>query len=297
MLTRSQCPAKLTPPPLSARQSTEGILKITKSMKMVSAAKLRGTQKELDAGKAFGMSVDRMLPAPCINEDFAEGLYEAEFPTEKTAIIVMASDKGLCGGVNTQAAKYCKMILDSETVGEASVFMVGDKARGALVRTHGQFIKGSLDECWKPGMNFAKASAIAHRVLSMDEFEQVQIIYNEFKTVVTYIPTMQPVRIFNTIADPAGDFPAPLQGYELEPEVPAEVMTNLAEYTLAVKIYHAALENATSEESSRMSAMENASKNAGEMVEKLTIKYNRARQAKITTELIEIISGAESLKD
>ena len=148
-------------------------------------------------------------------------------------------------------------------------------------------------------MNFNKALSIAERITAIEDVDYVRIAYNRFVNSITYETEFKDVvnfTSFDSIDEDNADLPTPLNRYELEYESNQEALANIYEYGLAVELYGCLLESATSEQSSRMSAMDNASKNAGEMVEKLTVQFNRARQAKITTELIEIISGAESLK-
>lgn len=148
-------------------------------------------------------------------------------------------------------------------------------------------------------MNFNKALSIAERITAIEDVDCVRIGYNRFVNSITYETEFKDVvnfTKFDVVDEDHADLPTPLNRYEIEYESNQEALANIFEYGLAVELYGCLLESATSEQSSRMSAMDNASKNAGEMVDKLTVQFNRARQAKITTELIEIISGAESLK-
>jgi F-type H+-transporting ATPase subunit gamma len=170
----------------------------------------------------------------------------------------------------------------------AGLMVLGDKGRAQLRRGYGDRFVSSITERDMP-YNFDLASAIASETIDK-EFDAIHIVYNTFKSAIAYVPTIK------TIV-PLTDHNAPsLTTFEVEPENDAETLQNFHEYTLATNIYYSLLENATSEQSSRMNAMENASKNAGEMIASLTLRYNRARQARITTELIEIISGAAALE-
>ena len=226
-----------------------------------------------------------MAGAPAELEDHSTD----EFP-QKNLLVVCSSDKGLCGGVNTILARMTRQLIASmDAQGkEAHIFVLGDKGRSALRRVYGDRFVGSATERVMP-YSFDLASKIAADTMEGD-YDAVHILYNEFKSAISYIPSITTI---TPKMDPADEFFAP---YEVEPENDPETLLSFHEYTLATKMYYAMLENATSEQSSRMSAMENASKNAGEMIEKFTLQYNRARQARITTELIEIISGASALE-
>jgi F-type H+-transporting ATPase subunit gamma len=203
----------------------------------------------------------------------------------------MTTDKGLCGGVNTILTRMTRQLiarLDSAKK-DARLVILGDKGRAQMRRAFSDRIIMSMTERVVP-YNFDLASALAQDLLVSTEYQGVHVVYNRFKSAISYIPTIRSIT-------PLLDSNAPkLTSFEVEPENDAETLQNFYEYTLATQVYYAMLENATSEQSSRMNAMENASKNAGEMINKLTLQYNRARQARITTELIEIISGATALK-
>jgi F-type H+-transporting ATPase subunit gamma len=168
------------------------------------------------------------------------------------------------------------------------IIILGDKGKSQLRRAYSDKIIGSFTERSLP-YNFDLASAITQEIIS-SEFDAVHLLYNEFKSAIAYIPS---IKTIHPKQDPTLPFFHP---YEVEPDNDTDTLDNFFEYTMATQVYHSLLENATSEQSSRMNAMENASKNASEMIGKLTLQYNRARQARITTELIEIISGASALK-
>jgi len=285
-------------------------------MKMVSAAKLRGDQDRLEKSETWFKSMQNVFPQdPEARKGTTEDGEVIEADEGGTELYIMTtSDRGLCGGVNSMVSKLVKAEIDDNNKGvaDAPVFIIGDKGRPVMARTHGDHIACTVDECWKAPMNFSVAGSIALRALAAAENSDastVSITYNRFKSAISYDTT----RFFMTNFSVGGDsltsaeaqaeggdaeerVPPYLRDYEMEPESKAEALQNLFEFSLAGSIYGACIENAASEQSSRMSAMDNASKNAGEMIESLTLQYNRARQAKITTELIEIISGAESLK-
>lgn len=219
---------------------------------------------------------------------------------------MISSDRGLCGGVNSYVAKKIKAQLDEDVAGglDPKVFIVGDKGAPLMQRTHGSLVLGAIAEPWKTPMNLTKAMAIAERVLAVsakNDVDVIRIAYNRFVNSISYVTEFREVPVFTKLVAGAVEgetleLPIPLSRYELEYESPMEAVDNIMEYALSVQLYGCALESATSEQSSRMTAMDNASKNASELVDSLTVKFNRARQAKITTELTEIISGAESLK-
>lgn len=218
-----------------------------------------------------------------------ETLDVSNFPA-KNLFVVMTTDKGLCGGVNTiltrmTRAAVSKLDADGKKV---DLFILGEKGRAQMRRTHGDRYIGSATDRLMP-YTFELATALTQEVLN-GEYDAVHLLYNKFKSAIVYIPSVKSV---TPLLDPASPF---LFNFAVEPDNDPETLQNFYEYTLATKVYHSLLDNATSEQSSRMSAMENASKNAGEMLGKLNLQYNRARQARITTELIEIISGASALK-
>jgi len=280
--------------------STENIRKITASMKMVSAAKLRGDQERLDLGRPFGTTMSKIFNAQPTEEDVVVAR-EVKNPL----YVVISSDRGLCGGVNSAVAKATKAAIDKDVAKglNPKVFIIGDKGSGPLVRTHGDYVLGQINEFYKTPVNFDKACLVVDRLFeAYPEADQFNIVFNRFVSAIVYETEINTnanfAAVLNAEADDesASEKPFPLNKYEGEMESTEEQLLNLTEFGLATQLYGCLVESATSEQSSRMNAMENASKNASEMKEKLTIRFNRARQAKITTELIEIISGAESLQ-
>lgn len=277
--------------------STGNIQKITKSMKMVSAAKLRGDQTRLELGKAFGASFQPILNATPGDEDVA--LPEAKNPM----YVVLSSDRGLCGGVNSFVAKETtrNVQADIDAGKDPKIIVLGDKANAPLVRNFPDRVVGQVHERSKSPANMTKALVMADRVIgAAPDADVYRVVYNRFVSAIKYDTLVQDVPNYAALAAVEdvdnNDLPFPLNSYEGEMESTEEGLTNMVEFGLATQLYGCIIDSATSEQSARMQAMDNASKNAQEMVEKLTIRYNRARQAKITTELIEIISGAESLK-
>jgi len=264
---------------------TKNIAKITKSMKMVSAAKLRGDQQRLAAADPFASWASIITG----KEKDLENLPVTDFPA-KNLIVAMTTDKGLCGGVNTILCRMTRQLmarLDAEGKGY-DLLVFGEKGRGQLRRQYADKIIGTATDRVMP-YNFDLACALTQDTM-IGDYDSVHLVYNEFKSAIAYTPSIKSI---SPLLDPASPF---LCNFTVEPENSPEILQNFFEYTMACQIYHSLMENATSEQSSRMNAMENASKNAGEMINKLTLQYNRARQARITTELIEIISGASALK-
>lgn len=271
-------------------QSTKNIQKITSSMKMVSAAKLKGDENRRTSAIAFNTWAEALNGAPKFIED---ATFE-ELP-EKCLIVPLSSDKGLCGGVNsfiTRSVKQCITSLEAQGK-SADIAIIGDKGRGQLRRQHADYIKLTLTEVESPG-NFTLAGAIASDLIAngAGDYDAVVIMYNAFKNAATYNQMYKVIKPFSGTGEAE-----PLLAYEFEPDTKSEVLVDLQEYLLTSEIYHSFMDGAAAEQSSRMTAMENASKNAGEMIDSLTLQYNRARQARITTELIEIISGAAALED
>ncbi len=202
----------------------------------------------------------------------------------------MTTDKGLCGGVNTILCRMTRQLMARLTAEgkDYDLFVLGEKGRGQLRRQFADKIVGCATDRVMP-YNFDLACAMVQDTL-VGDYDSIHLVYNEFKSAIAYTPS---IKTITPLLDPASPF---LYSYEVEPDNDRETLLNFFEYTFACQMYHSLMENATSEQSSRMNAMENASKNAGEMINKLTLQYNRARQARITTELIEIISGASALK-
>jgi F-type H+-transporting ATPase subunit gamma len=205
-------------------------------------------------------------------------------------MVVLTTDKGLCGGVNSILTRMTRQLAARLTAAnkQFEVIAVGEKGRTQLRRVFRENLKLSLTDRVSP-YTFDLACAIAREAM-VYEYESIHICYNKFKSAIVYIPSIKSIKPLLNHNDPF------LYKYEVEPELDGETLQNFYEYTLATQIFHSLMDNATSEQSSRMNAMENASQNASDMINKLTLQYNRARQARITTELIEIISGAAALK-
>ncbi|QDZ17814.1 gamma subunit of F1F0 ATP synthase [Chloropicon primus] len=264
-------------------KSVGNIMKITKAMKMVAAARMRGAQQKVEACRGM---VDPSIKLFGDNP-MVEG---------KSVTIPVTSDKGLCGGVNSQVNRVVKVIQECKgpEAETPRVCIVGDKGRSVLSRGMPDEIDFIASEATKQAVTFATASAIAEEVLKTDSAAS-RIVFNKFKSAIAFMPTVATVPSPETIeSQPA--LVEKFDEYELEGPDRSEFLTDLQEFNLASTLYWGMLENGCSEQASRVQAMENSSKNAEEMLSALTIKYNKTRQAGITTELIEIISGAVALE-
>jgi len=269
-------------------QSTKNIMKITSSMKMVSAAKLKGDEDRLKKARPF----NSWTSALCTEPRLLEGATYEELP-QKTMIVSFTSDKGLCGGINsyiTRGTKDCVKKL-TEQGKECDVVVIGDKGRGQLRRFLADRIQRSATEVVSPG-TFTLASALATELMKAGaaDYDAVLIMYNSFVNAAVYKQKYKIIKPF----EKEGDEVVSLSDYEFESDK-AEAMQDMHEFMIASQVFHSFMDGAASEQSARMAAMENATKNAGELVDSLTLKYNRARQSRITTELIEIISGASAI--
>ena len=275
-------------------QSTKNLSKITSSMKMVSAAKLKGDETRLKGADAFNAWTTPLCAGPTL----VDGATFEELP-KKVLIVSFSSDKGLCGGVNSyisRAVRNCAAQLAAQGK-ECDLAVVGDKGRAQLKRTHGEKIIRSMTDVISPG-TFFLASSLASELIeagATTEYDGVVLIYNKFINAATYNSMYKVITPFVIEAE-EGNETMPAVEFDSD-STKTEVMEDMYEYLLASQIFHSFMDGAASEQSSRMTAMENASKNANEMIDALTLKYNRVRQTRITTELIEIISGAAALDD
>lgn len=261
-------------------KSVKNIQKITQSMKMVSAAKYSRAERDLKAARPYGIGAQQFFEKTEIQAD--------EKAERKKLFIAITSDRGLCGAVHTGVARYIRNELAKDN-SNTKIICVGDKSRTILARLYGKNILMVANEVGRLPPTFLDASRIAHEVLKCGyEFTEGDIVYNKFKTVVSY--NCQTLPIYSA---PTVEKSEKLVAYD---SLDAEVIQSYLEFSLASLIFFTMKEGACSEQSSRMTAMDNASKNAGEMIDKLTLTFNRTRQAVITRELIEIISGAAALQ-
>jgi len=280
-----QCRGFATLKDISIRlKSVKNIQKITKSMKMVAAAKYAKAERELKGARSYGEGAqaffDNLAVEPAVDDT------KTKEGGTKRLLILITSDRGLCGAVHTSIAKEAKNILKNKPADvDYKLVCIGDKSRAILQRLHAPLMLFSGSEIGRQPPTFEDASIAANAILNSGyEYDEGAIIFNRFKTVVSYNTKLLPLVPLATVR--ANE---KLNSYD---SVDDDVLQSYTEYSLAQLIYYAMKESATSEQSSRMTAMDGASKNAGEMIDKLTLQFNRTRQAVITRELIEIISGA-----
>ena len=288
--------------------SVKSTQKITSAMKMVAAAKLRRAQEQVEAARPYAERMERMLASLAQSAAGQQGAPKLLAGTGQDGVhllIVGTADRGLCGGFNSNIVRDARRAIaalqgEGKTV---KILCVGRKGRDQLRREYGNLIVDTIEDVARPRPSFPVAERIAQRVIDMyeaGEFDVCTMFYARFKSAISQIVTRQQLIPFATAAgDGAGlgesDTGVGVKAvYEYEPDE-QEILTDLLPRNLAVQIFKALLENNASEQGARMTAMDNATRNAGDMINKLTLTYNRTRQAVITKELIEIISGAEAL--
>ncbi|MGC8531050.1 MAG: F0F1 ATP synthase subunit gamma [Acidiphilium sp.] len=289
--------------------SVKSTQKITKAMKMVAAAKLRRAQAQAEAARPYAARMAEMmaaLAAGAADNPDAPALLVGTGRDRTHLLVVMTADRGLAGAFNTQVARAARQrALALEAEGKTvKIFAVGRKGRDYLKRDLADRMMGDVNFVGRKSIEFTHAEAIAQRLVS--EFEQgnfdiCTLFYNHFVSVIAQRPTMmalipthQPGIANDNRRSETGQRAMPTEDYEIEPD-DGSVLDALLPRNLAVQIYRALLDSAAGEHGARMTAMDNASRNAGDMINRLTLNYNRTRQANITRELIEIISGAEAL--
>jgi len=261
-------------------KSVKNIQKITQSMKMVSAAKYARAERDLKAARPYGAGAQAFYEQAKVGEDAEAG---------KELYVALTSDRGLCGGIHSSICKTIRNeLLEKPSLDNVGIICVGDKSRAQISRLFKANILAVGSEIGRLPPQFGDASKVANAILnSGHEFDTGKMFYNKFRSVVSYKTQEIPIYPVSTV-EKAPNLPV----YD---SLDADVLQSYMEYSLASLIYYCLKEGATSEQSSRMTAMDNSSKNAGEMIDKLTLTYNRTRQAVITGELIEIISGAAAL--
>ena len=276
--------------------SVKNTRKITKAMQMVAAAKLRRAQEAAEAARPFAERMTAVMSALAAGVGTGEGapkLLAGNGKDQVHLLVVMTSERGLCGGFNSSIVKLARLranelVAQGKTV---KILTVGKKGREQLKRDWAQSFVGHVDLSDVKRVGYANAQGVARQVTAAFEAGDVDVVtifYNRVQSVISQIPTMQqviPAKFEATVATAL---------YDYEPSEEA-ILADLLPRAVATQIFTALLENGASEQGARMSAMDNATRNAGDMINKLTIQYNRSRQAAITKELIEIISGAEAL--
>ena len=278
--------------------SVKSTQKITKAMKMVAAAKLRKAQESAEKGRPYSEKMNNIilnLSNGISDKENTSKLLSGTGNDKVHLCVVMTSDRGLCGGFNSNIIKKAKSYFSKISADgkEFKIITVGSKGNDQLKRVYGEKIIENISFKESKNANYFDADKVGKMIIEKfeaGEFDVCTIFYNQFKNVITQIPQAQQIVPLNNEEDENNSD----ESYEFEPDED-EILSNLLPKNISTQIFKAMLENSASEQGSRMSAMDNATRNAGEMVDKLTIEYNRSRQAAITKELIEIISGAESL--
>ena len=282
--------------------SVKSTRKITSAMKMVAGSKLRRAQEKAEAARPYAERMDKMLS--CLAANMAANPIKPKLLTgtgkeEKVLLIVITSDRGLCGGFNGNIVKETrKQIKKLESEGKTvKMFCLGKKGRDLLKTEHSDKIVHYKDSSGNKGhMHYDEAAEINGLALKMfdtEEFDVCYIVYNKFKSVISQIVTMKQLIPFCITEEENAD-----KGIAMAPEFEPDektILENLLPRALGIALYASMLESAAGEQGARMTAMDNATRNAGDMIDGLTLNYNRSRQAYITNELIEIISGAEAI--
>ena len=282
---------------ISSVKSTQ---KITKAMKMVAAAKLRRAQENAEKGRPYSEKMNNIilnLSNSISDKDNASKFLIGTGKENVHLCVIVTSDRGLCGGFNTnicrKAKSYFEKIIKQGKTWK--IYTVGSKGHDQLKRTYGSYIVESINFKSYKKITYKEAEEVGNKIIKLfneSQFDVCKLFYNQFKNVMTQIPQEQQlIPIDNNKKEKENNLD---NFYEFEPE-DEEILDNLLPKNICTQIFKAFLENAASEQGSRMTAMDSATRNAGDLVDKLTITYNRSRQAVITKELIEIISGAESL--
>jgi len=283
--------------------SVKATQKITKAMQMVAAAKLRRAQESAEAARPYAERMEAVLSNLAHafeGRDDAPRLMQGTGADQVHLLVVCTAERGLCGGFNSSIARIARekakaLLATGKTV---KILCVGKKGADAMKRDLGTYFIDKIEFRGVKAIQYEHADNVAKTVLGLfrsGEFDVCTLFYSRFKSVISQIPTMTqiiPADLGDTDDGPASDGDTTVYDYEPSEE---EILEDLLPQNISVQIFRALLENAASEQGARMSAMDSATRNAGEMIDKLTLSYNRQRQAQITKELIEIISGAEAL--
>lgn len=279
--------------------SVKATRKITKAQQMVAVSKLRRAQEAVAAARPYCEKMNAVIAsvaAGAKNNPGAPKLLAGTGRDQVQLLIVATSDRGLCGGFNTNIVRYAKQKIEALKAANKTVkvLCIGRKGHDQLKRQYGDIIVDTFDFASVRNIGFANADEIGKRLLAMfedDEFDVATVVYSRFKSVISQVPTeMQLIPAALKDDDAAG----PGSVYEYEPDE-NEILSDLLPRNVSVQLFHILLENVAGEFGAKMTAMDGATRNAGDVIDKLTILYNRTRQGKITNELIEIISGAEAL--
>jgi len=271
-------------------------------MKMVAASKLRRAQKSAEESRPYAFKMEEMISNIASNSGDYSGASKMLVGTgnNKTfLIIVMTANRGLCGGFNTNIIRKARNLIYGllDKKNEVKIYTVGRKGRDNLKRDFSDLFVGHFEDFERSGPSLSDAEDISKSIISMFskvEFDICKMIFSNFISAMNQEVSVQQLIPYSELDAGSSDEPKGIASYEYEPSQ-EEVLDQLLPRNLTIQLYKALLENDASEQGSRMTAMDNATRNAGEMIDKLTLTYNRTRQAQITTELIEIISGAEAL--
>ena len=280
-------------------KSVKSTQKITKAMKMVAAAKLRKAQENAEKGRPYSEKMNNIilnLSSSITDKENAPRLLAGTGREKIHLCVVLTADRGLCGGFNTNITKKAKSFFKKiKSEGKSlKIITVGSKGHDQLKRLYEEQIVEKISFKNSKVANYLDADIVGKKIIELfekNQFDICTIFYNQFKNVITQIPQEQQIIPLKSSEVKKNSVE---ENYDFEPEED-EILANLLPKNISTQIFKAMLENSASEQGSRMSAMDNATRSAGELVDKLTINYNRSRQAAITKELIEIISGAESL--
>jgi F-type H+-transporting ATPase subunit gamma len=284
-------------------RSVKNTQKITKAMKMVAAAKLRRAKDNAEAARPYAEAMEQVLQSVTENLEGANNLPRLLVGTGKQQshlIIVATADRGLCGAFNSSIVREVKaQVVKLQATGKTvHLFCVGKKGAEQLEMLYGHLIVGRLKELYRTRPDFSVANVVSETVqeiITTHDIDVCHIVYNHFKSAISQEVTLQQLMPMEVSHDPLEDMLGKTSATcEFEPKE-EEILATLVPRNFAVQIFRALLENAASEQGARMTAMDNATRNAGDMIKRLTLQYNRSRQAAITKELIEIISGAEAL--
>ncbi|KAL6304673.1 ATP synthase F1 gamma [Sparassis latifolia] len=260
-------------------KSVKNIEKITKSMKMIASTKMAKAQRAMFAGKEYGIASSEVFQnAP------------AETPGKRKLFLVISSDKGLCGGIHSSVTKFTRKTFADKEVPvdpESPVMVIGDKSKAQLSRAMPKSLVMTFNQIGRDVPTFADAAGVADLISKADvKYDSIAIVYNKFVSAISYEPAVVEIETENVLKESPG-----FRAYEMEDDVTKD----LAEFALANAIYAALVEGHACEQSARRNAMDNASKNASDMISRLQMQYNRGRQAAITNELVDIITGASAL--
>jgi len=279
--------------------SVKSTKKITSAMKMVAAAKLKRAQDNAEKTRPYARKMSEIVNSLVENNKSKEFKF-SEKKTKKTRnilLIVCSADRGLCGGFNGSIIKFSKKLSEkiSNDGGQVSYIFVGKKAYQSLQRFCGESILDFFSDIANPSIKFELASSIRDKILELflnDSMDECYLIYTEFKSAISQ--TVQSLKLLPLNALETNERNSSNKTYDFEPSE-EEILNEIIPKNIAIQIHTALLENLASEQGSRMTAMDNATRNANDMIDNLTLFYNRSRQALITKELIEIISGAEAV--